>query len=50
MRVYQAVARIQELVTGLEECNDEHQPLINEVFIIPLQVPIFYIYLYTVFY
>ncbi|XP_046847802.1 DNA mismatch repair protein Msh2-like isoform X2 [Xenia sp. Carnegie-2017] len=37
VRVYQAVARIQELVTGLEECNDEHQPLITEVFIIPLQ-------------
>ena len=36
--VYQAVKRLPELVAGLCNCSDNHWALINEVFIIPLQV------------
>ncbi|CAB4031835.1 DNA mismatch repair Msh2 [Paramuricea clavata] len=37
VRVYQAVGRMQELVTSLDGCQDDHRPLINELFIAPLQ-------------
>jgi hypothetical protein len=40
VRVYQAVGRMQELVTSLDGCQDDHRPLINELFIAPLQVSV----------
>ena len=36
--MYQAVGRMQELVTSLDGCQDDHRSLINELFIAPLQV------------
>jgi hypothetical protein len=39
--VYQAVGRMQELVNSLDGCQDDHRPLINELFIAPLQVGAF---------
>lgn len=36
VRVYQAVKRLPELVSGLDNCHDDHRPLVNELFMIPL--------------